>query len=1046
MIGAELYILDVKVDLYDDVSINLTDNIKNSKDVGKVFAAFTQQFRIPASKTNNKLFQHYYDVKVLNGFDARRKHSAIIKVGGANYQKGYAKLNGVDLENNKAKSYLVQFFGEITALKDRLGEDLISSLDSLDQFDHDFNSSNVIDGFEEGLDITSGVVTKDSDGQICYPFISHTRGFTYSTTDGLYDLTQLSTVTTNDRLDYTDLKPALRVSKILEAIEAKYNFDFTGDFLTNQVFTELWIWCHKNKGGLVTDDVTTNRSEWQGDLFDLTRTAFTKDPSDPIGFDVEVYDQEIASGNDWDKTFNLLGLPYNVDPDNNFQILTYNLGNGQFTKYNCELTITPSGSFTDDYSVFLWDSVHNQYYVQEINTNGTFTDTFTIEGDPVKLRNIEIKVTSDALDEFDIEFVMDGQRDQTNTSIRQRSWTYEKTVTSAELITYARVAYNLPKMKVIDFLTALFKMFNLVAYPTPKNIFSSDYQITIQTFDEFKDSGFSRDITKYIDTSSSNVERVSPFNKLSFKYEDPSTFLAITRNEITSDEFGNAGFTTKDLGGGSDDWLFDGGEYSVMTGLEKMMYERITDIDDDTFSELQWGWFVNDFSENSPEPEVGSPLFFYRINRACTTDTITWKDTTVTNTTYNAPSNVIEDGTQTLNFDAEIDEYDLITNENSLFENFYRRFISGIYNENSRRVKYSAYLPPSFIFNYAINDKLIISDVAFDIDKIDINLLTGKSNLELLRLTPYEQEYEVLPNPCLDLIDFSGLDIVYSFTHRKTSLGTHNKAYEISRNGSAGAADVYDVYRDCSGLISEDSVTVLLSNPAMIISLGDLVSTSAPTDIFYISKEYCEITETILNHVTGNLTSAPILCDNQVFSRFNGFIMPYYQGLTNGGLEKTTALSELDSTNDWEQHSITALEGLTSVGVLSSTSKSSTTANDSRVNFLNDNRVDDLIGFAKNTAATTYTLTTDSHNSVETEKNLGLIKEGSVLKSSVDGTVQTVTATLVGSYTNDHFHKGQQRNGVTAFKGYYPMLTIHDDNLTSGQRTTLNDKQQELIT
>ena len=41
--------------------------------------AYSNQFKLPASKNNNRIFKYFHNHNVLNGFDARRKHEAIIE-------------------------------------------------------------------------------------------------------------------------------------------------------------------------------------------------------------------------------------------------------------------------------------------------------------------------------------------------------------------------------------------------------------------------------------------------------------------------------------------------------------------------------------------------------------------------------------------------------------------------------------------------------------------------------------------------------------------------------------------------------------------------------------------------------------------------------------------------------------------------------------------------------------------------------------------------------------------------------------------------------
>ena len=74
----QLYIQDTRVDLFQDESISITDSIQNVSDISKVFTPFSKQFNLPASQVNNKLFKHYYNFDIQNGFDARFRVDAKI--------------------------------------------------------------------------------------------------------------------------------------------------------------------------------------------------------------------------------------------------------------------------------------------------------------------------------------------------------------------------------------------------------------------------------------------------------------------------------------------------------------------------------------------------------------------------------------------------------------------------------------------------------------------------------------------------------------------------------------------------------------------------------------------------------------------------------------------------------------------------------------------------------------------------------------------------------------------------------------------------------
>ena len=69
----QIFIKDVdgvfqRIDLFKDETISITDKIQDVRDIAKVFTEFTQGFTVPSSKTNNKLFKHFYNADISNGF------------------------------------------------------------------------------------------------------------------------------------------------------------------------------------------------------------------------------------------------------------------------------------------------------------------------------------------------------------------------------------------------------------------------------------------------------------------------------------------------------------------------------------------------------------------------------------------------------------------------------------------------------------------------------------------------------------------------------------------------------------------------------------------------------------------------------------------------------------------------------------------------------------------------------------------------------------------------------------------------------------------
>ena len=113
----ELFINGERVDLFKDEIISFTSNVKSTKNIDKVLADFSQQFNLPASKINNRIFKHYYKYDIINGYDARFKVSAFIKLNGIGFRDGTLRLNKVEIRDGQPFSYKVVFFGKAVNLK-----------------------------------------------------------------------------------------------------------------------------------------------------------------------------------------------------------------------------------------------------------------------------------------------------------------------------------------------------------------------------------------------------------------------------------------------------------------------------------------------------------------------------------------------------------------------------------------------------------------------------------------------------------------------------------------------------------------------------------------------------------------------------------------------------------------------------------------------------------------------------------------------------------------------------------------------------------------
>jgi len=680
----ELYIEGQRVDMFKDESVSLTQSIQNIKDISKVFTDFSKTFTLPASKTNNKIFKHYYNFDIENGFDARTKKDAIIELNHLPFRNGKIKLEGVDLKNNVAHTYKITFFGSTIVLKDILGEDKLSSLSSLNALSETYSPTDIETGLKRNPTINDVVV----------PLITHTKRLFYDSTTGhahgdLYsgNLYYESGNGHEHGVAWNELKYALRIHNIIEAIQSEYSeIIFSDDFFvdTNERYYKLFMWLHRKKGdvgaGTQVTEYTSLIDGWTTDI----------------------------------------GLVSRMINNSTFKIVDTGISVGNFT-----LTLTRATTQPYDISI-LKDGL-------PIYTQSNITST-----------NKVINLVSSAQDNAEYEVVL---KYENAISFSDIVWTYSAETDPGffETDTFRTNSFSvleifefiiteqIPEMKIIDFLTGLFKMFNLTAY-----VERNTNIIKVLTLDDFYANYNSYNISKYIDVEKSSVNVALPYKEVSFSYEDTESFLAANHNQLFGQEWAEESYN-----GGSN---LDGGLYKVKLPFSHMKYERLIDVNDNSTTTIQWGYSVDD----NQDSYIGKPLLFYpvlnNIQDGGVNEGISFVNAVDSEGVYTShkeitgsivmPSNAVSFSSSTntanINFKAEQNEYWGSNYSNTLFKEYYQNYIISVFNQSNRLTKVTAYLPLNVLLNYTLSDRFIINGHSYKINTITTNLETGKSQLELL--------------------------------------------------------------------------------------------------------------------------------------------------------------------------------------------------------------------------------------------------------------------------------------------------------------------------
>ena len=127
----------VQVDLMEEDLISLTQVIQDVKSIDKVFTDFSKTFNLPASKTNNKLFQYWYNPDI-EGFDNQVMSNARIELNHFAFKEGKIRLESVVMRNGQPSLYKITFFGNTVKLNDLIGEDKLQNLVWLNNFNHEY--------------------------------------------------------------------------------------------------------------------------------------------------------------------------------------------------------------------------------------------------------------------------------------------------------------------------------------------------------------------------------------------------------------------------------------------------------------------------------------------------------------------------------------------------------------------------------------------------------------------------------------------------------------------------------------------------------------------------------------------------------------------------------------------------------------------------------------------------------------------------------------------------------------------------------------------
>lgn len=701
----DIYIGDYRLDLFQDEEISINLNVQNIKDISKVFTDFTQSFTVPASGINNEVLKQYYrtdvdasrittpisdgypiwnswdllwtdsdkawegsssSTSVVNNYDFRFRVPARIEINSIPFRTGVIEMENVLMKGTEPYSYSLTFYGDLVNLSDLFGEDYLYDLD-LSAYDHTYDGATILQGFNSDALFS---------GEVFYPLMSPSRNWRWSVQTPPDDNDIKYTNGHTHGVRYNELKPAIKVVKLLDAIEAKYGISFTGSFLANPEFNKLYLWAHRYEGNLYDN---ASVIDWQVVNFNhLTSGTFN------LATDTWIVPQ---------------ANEYRLRVDANNTSAAYELGlfrNGVLIAIAAE--DANAGTTQSQFEGFIFQ-------------NG---DEIQLKIRPQLPANMTYQVTG-----YDCYTAPDGIPTTLQFDVDQTAQaTYAFQLAMSPLM---------PEIKIKDFLGGIVKMHNLVIIPTNSTTFS------LQTLNDWYDDGISVDITQYVDIEEVSVDRPQLYREISFEYQDTEQILGFEYQRTNSVGYGDLNaFFSWDGDEFTIELPFEQPLFERLTDdsngnlTDVLVYKSITRE-------------VNNSESFTFQPYVGAPVLIYGEFPFTLNEAVGFIDETNTSNPYtevwyaNTSSTSVGTGlAYSTNFGGDIDPYYLTSLSKSLYQTYWEDYILDLYNAKRRIYNVSALLPLGKIINLQLNNKLIWNNQRWIINSANVNMTTGKVALQLL--------------------------------------------------------------------------------------------------------------------------------------------------------------------------------------------------------------------------------------------------------------------------------------------------------------------------
>jgi hypothetical protein len=219
-----------RLDVFEGFDFSFNYGVADIRNPEKRSTEYSKTIKCPATKNNDSLFGHIYDVNISNNYDANtsninvnfnpnKKAEARVIADGVEVMAGVVQLRKV-MQKGHAYTYEVVFIGKLLNIFSVLGDKKLNDVDEnalplidFSDLNHDYTYDNIVDSWAFNQEYV-------------YPMVDTASNFEF--------------VASGSRVYRpTDFRPFFKLKSLIDRIFAFAGFTYTSSFLSGAVFSRL---------------------------------------------------------------------------------------------------------------------------------------------------------------------------------------------------------------------------------------------------------------------------------------------------------------------------------------------------------------------------------------------------------------------------------------------------------------------------------------------------------------------------------------------------------------------------------------------------------------------------------------------------------------------------------------------------------------------------------------------------------------------------------------------------------------------------------------